>query len=110
MLDTRHEYRALEEAILGVIGSMDKPSSPAGRPSSAYNRLFGRPRHARTVPRRILAVLLDDLRRVAERYLTPGQASTAVVTGAGLVRQRCAGGPGTAGTVGRLRQIPSTWR
>jgi Zn-dependent M16 (insulinase) family peptidase len=85
MLDTRHEYRALEEAILGVIGSMDKPSSPAGEAKQHFhNRLFGRSHATRELFRqRILAVSLDDLRRVAEQYLTPGQASTAVVTGAG---------------------------
>ena len=85
MLDTRHEYRALEEAILGVIGSMDKPSSPAGEAKQHFhNRLFGRSHATRELFRqRILAVTLDDLRRVAEQYLTPGQASTAVVTGVG---------------------------
>jgi Zn-dependent M16 (insulinase) family peptidase len=85
MLDTRHEYRALEEAILGVIGSMDKPSSPAGEAKQHFhNRLFGRSHATRELFRqRILAVTLDDLRRVAETYLKPGQASTAVVTGAG---------------------------
>ena len=29
-LDNRHDSSALEEAILGVIGSIDKPGSPAG--------------------------------------------------------------------------------
>jgi Zn-dependent M16 (insulinase) family peptidase len=84
MLDSRHEYRALEEAILGVIGSMDKPSSPAGEAKQHFhNRLFGRSHAMREEFRqRILGVTLDDLRRVTERYLTPGLASTAVVTGA----------------------------
>ena len=43
MLEARHEAQALDEAILGVIGSMDKPSSPAGEAKqNFYNRLFGR--------------------------------------------------------------------
>lgn len=84
MLDSRHEYRALEEAILGVIGSMDKPSSPAGEAKQHFhNRLFGRTHAMREQFRqRILAVTLDDLRRVTEHYLKPERASTAVVTGA----------------------------
>ncbi len=85
MLDTQHEYRALEEAILGVIGSMDKPSSPAGEAKQHFhNRLFGRSHATREQFRqRILAVSLDDLRRVTETYLKPELASTAVVTHAG---------------------------
>jgi Zn-dependent M16 (insulinase) family peptidase len=85
MLDTRHDYRALEEAILGVIGSMDKPSSPAGEAKQHFhNRLFGRSHATRELFRqRILAVSLEDLRRVTATYLTPAQASTAVVTGSG---------------------------
>jgi Zn-dependent M16 (insulinase) family peptidase len=82
MLETPHEYRALEEAILGVIGSMDKPSSPAGEAKQHFhNRLFGRSHDQRELFRRqILAVSLDDLRRVTETYLQPELASTAVVT------------------------------
>jgi Zn-dependent M16 (insulinase) family peptidase len=84
MLDSTHNYRALEEAILGVIGSMDKPSSPAGEAKQHFhNRLFGRSHEMREEFRqRILAVTLDDLRRVTERYLGPDLASTVVVTGA----------------------------
>jgi Zn-dependent M16 (insulinase) family peptidase len=82
MLDTAHEYRALEEAILGVIGSMDKPGSPAGEAKQHFhNRLFGRTHDQRELFRQhILAVSLDDLRRVTETYLQPELASTAVVT------------------------------
>ncbi len=85
MLDTHHHYRALEEAILGVIGSMDKPSSPAGEAKQHFhNRLFGRSHATRELFRqRILAVSLDDLRRVTDTYLKPELASTAVVTNQG---------------------------
>ncbi len=85
MLDTHHEYRALEEAILGVIGSMDKPSSPAGEAKQHFhNRLFGRSHATREQFRqRILAVSLDDLRRVTDTYLKPELASTAIVTNSG---------------------------
>ncbi len=82
MLDTKHEYRVLEEAILGVIGSLDKPGSPAGEAKHHFhNRLAGRSHQQRQVFRqKILDVSLDDLQRVTQTYLQPGQASTAVIT------------------------------
>jgi Zn-dependent M16 (insulinase) family peptidase len=82
MLDNRHEYRALEESILGVIGSLDKPSSPAGEAKQHFhNRLFGRNHDQREQFRaEILAVSLDDLRRVTSTYLRPELASTAIIT------------------------------
>ncbi|MEH6518968.1 MAG: insulinase family protein [Halioglobus sp.] len=82
MLDESHEYRPLEEAILGVIGSLDKPSSPAGEAKQHFhNMLFGRTHaHREEFRQRILDVSLDDLRRVTETYLKPELASTAVIT------------------------------
>ncbi len=82
LLESKHDYRALEEAILGVIGSMDKPSSPAGEAKHHFhNRLFGRTHAQREALRAgILAVTLDDLKRVTETYLRPELASTAVVS------------------------------
>jgi Zn-dependent M16 (insulinase) family peptidase len=78
------EQRQLEEAILGIIGSLDKPSSPAGEAKQHFhNRLFGRTHDQREVFRQqVLSVSADDLRRVAETYLTPENASTAVITSA----------------------------
>lgn len=83
LLEEKHEPRQLEEAILGVIGSIDRPGSPAGEARDAfYNELYGRtPEQRQAVRRRILIVTLDDLRRVTEEYLNPGLASVAVVTG-----------------------------
>ena len=87
LLNSKLEYQALEEAILGVIGSMDKPSSPAGEAKQHFhNRLFGRSHDQRELFRQqILAVSLDDLQRVAATYLQPAMASTAVVTNSGQV-------------------------
>ncbi|HHO60078.1 MAG TPA: peptidase M16, partial [Thiotrichales bacterium] len=84
MLNNAHEERQLEEAILGVIGSMDKPGSPAGEARSAFhNALHGRSREKlQAYRKRILAVTIDDLKRVTERYLKQGEASTAVITSA----------------------------
>ena len=77
--------QALEEAILGVIGSIDKPGSPAGEAKSTYQaELFGRSRELREQFRnRVVAVTLADLKRVAATYLIPEKASIAVITHAG---------------------------
>jgi presequence protease len=71
----------LEEAILGLIASMDKPGSPAGEAITACYALL----HARTpafrslLRERLLAVSLDDLKRVADVYLRQQKPSKAVV-------------------------------
>lgn len=82
LLNEKHEWRQVEEAILGVIGSLDKPSSPAGEAKDAFhNALYGRTPEQRQAQRqRILAVTLADLQRVGETYLRPERASTAVIT------------------------------
>jgi hypothetical protein len=82
MLEGSHEYRALEEAILGVIGSLDKPGSPAGEAKQHFhNRLFGRTHEQRERFRQqVLEVSLEDLLRVSGTYLKPELASTAVIT------------------------------
>jgi Zn-dependent M16 (insulinase) family peptidase len=84
MLDKAHDERQLEEAILGVIGGMDKPGSPAGEARSAFhNELHGRSREKLQLFRqRVLEVSIDDLKRVTEKYLKNGEASIAVITSA----------------------------
>lgn len=83
--ETNHSWQAVEEAILGVIGSIDKPGSPAGEAKSTYQaELFGRTREKRELFRnRVLQVTAEDLKRVARTYLRPEAASVAVVTHAG---------------------------
>jgi len=82
LLENTHDRRALEESILGVIGSLDKPSSPAGEAKQHFhNRLFGRTHEQREQFReRVLGVTLADLKRVGETYLRPESGSTAVVS------------------------------
>lgn len=82
LLTSTHEAEQLEQAILGVIGSLDKPASPAGEAKQAFhNELFGRsPEQRRRFRSRVLAVKLEDLLRVARTYLQPEHASIAVVT------------------------------
>ena len=77
-----HEARQLEEAILGVFGSLDKPGSPAGEAKEAYyNELYGRSLEYRKRYRnRVLNVTLADLQRVGASYLLPELASTGIIT------------------------------
>lgn len=71
----------LEEAILGLIAGMDKPGSPAGEAISAcYALLHKRSPAFRTQLRaQILAVTLDDLKRIVAQYLLNHKAVKAVV-------------------------------
>ena len=82
LLDTPPPPEKVEEAILGVVGSIDKPSSPAGRAKQHHHDLFfGRtPEVLNAFRQSVLEVSSADLIRVAERYLTPEKASTAVVS------------------------------
>lgn len=82
MLNHEHSASQLEEAILGVISSMDKPGSPAGEAKSAfYNQLFGRTAEFRRKQRQaILQVTLDDLVRVTRQYFVEQPASIGVLT------------------------------
>ncbi len=77
-----HSDAQLEEAILGVIGSMDKPGSPAGEAKHTFHlELFGYNRELRQQHRnRVLAVTVADLQRVAARYLINENISTAIVS------------------------------
>lgn len=82
LLSTKHEPRQLEEAILGVIGGIDKPGSPSGEAKKAFHSaLYGRtPDLRRDFRSRVLGVTIDDLRRVGETYLVPDRASIAVIS------------------------------
>ena len=90
MLTGKHEWRLVEEAILGVVSNIDKPGSPAGEARQAFhNELHGRSREKLQAFRQnVLKVTLDDLKRVTETYLRPDKASTAVITNAATLEQR----------------------
>ena len=77
-----HEFRLLEEAILSVIGDIDRPDSPAGEAiGTFFGALHGRDAAQRRRFRRaILEVTLEDLKRVSHEYLVPETASTAVLS------------------------------
>ena len=78
----QHQWQAVEEAILGVVSSIDKPGSPAGDAKNTFHaELNGRTREKRELFRnRVRAVRLDDLLRVADTYLREDLCSTAIIT------------------------------
>ncbi len=82
LLDTEHPENKLEEAVMGVISSIDKPGSPSGEAKQAFhNELFGRDAEQRRRFRtRVLAVKMADLKHVAQTYLADKEASVAVIT------------------------------
>ncbi len=86
----KHEWRQVEEAILGVIGGLDKPGSPAGEAKQAFhNKLHGRtPEKLNAFRQAVLAVKLEDLQRVAASYLQKEKASTAVITNTATLAEK----------------------
>ena len=85
MIKTSHSKDELEQAILGVISTLDKPSSPAGEAKQHFhNTLFGRTTEQRKEFRqRVLEVNITDLQRVTETYLNSHPSSTVIITNAG---------------------------
>jgi len=81
-LAANHEPQRLEQSILGVIRGLDAPRTPAGSAIHAfYDELDGRtPEVRRAFRESVLATSLDDVQRVAERYLVPADSATAAVT------------------------------
>jgi Zn-dependent M16 (insulinase) family peptidase len=82
LTEGRHEERQLEEAILRVLGDIDRPESPAGEAIGAYfGTRHGRtPAYRRALRRAVMGVGSDDLMRVSEKYLSVDTASVAVVS------------------------------
>ncbi|MDA0697291.1 insulinase family protein [Acinetobacter venetianus] len=81
LLNTEQQPHQLEEAILGLVASMDKPGSPAGEAITAcYALLHARtPKFRRLLRERLLNVNLDDVKRVATQYLLEQTPVKAVV-------------------------------
>ena len=76
----------IEEAILGVVGSLDKPGSPAGEAIRTFhNELSGRSKESYSEFRsRVLAVDESKLKAICDHYLRQQSAHTAVITNAEL--------------------------
>ncbi|MCD0159503.1 insulinase family protein, partial [Deinococcus sp. 6GRE01] len=82
-LDTPLGQRELTEAILGASKVLDPLTSPdtAGRMRFYSDQAGYTPDVQEAFKTRLLAVTLDDLRRVMDTWLTPDRAAYAVVTG-----------------------------
>ena len=89
MMNTSHATRALEEAVLGVISSLDKPTSPAGTAKQAfYNELFGRDREQRARFRKnVLSVTIEELKSVTEKYLANTEPAMGLITSKAMVNE-----------------------
>lgn len=81
LLTTKHDDEQLTEAILGIIAGMDKPGSPAGEAvKSCFSELHERDQAWQQAMRaKILAVTIDDLKRVAMTYLKDKQHTKATL-------------------------------
>lgn len=81
LMNTEQQAYQLEEAILGLVSSMDKPGSPAGEAiGSCYALLHGRrPAFRKQMRERLLQVTLEDIKRVAKQYLIDQNPTKAVV-------------------------------
>ena len=84
LINADHEQLPLEEAILSVVASLDKPGSPAGEARRHFHdQLFGLQKaHREAFRAGVINTTLDDLRRVAKTYLLDAEASTAVISNA----------------------------
>ena len=74
----------VDEAILNVISAMDKPGSPAGEMKKAYfQKLYGRSYDVRMAYRQgVISTTVEELRELADKYLSAENYSTAVLTSA----------------------------
>ncbi|UNU74062.1 insulinase family protein [Moraxella nasovis] len=81
VLDGNHDDEKLEEAIMGIIAGMDKPASPAGEAvKSCFSDLHQRTQAWQQAFRaKILAVSIDDLKRVTKTYLKDKPYQRAVI-------------------------------
>ena len=81
LLNDAKDEGLVEQSILGIIGSMDRPSSPAGEAKLIHHALkAGRTPERRLAYRQgLLAVTLSDVKRVVQTYLVSGEGKKAVV-------------------------------
>jgi Zn-dependent M16 (insulinase) family peptidase len=81
ILNDAKDESLVEQSILGIIGSMDRPSSPAGEAKSIHHALKAGRTPARRLAYRqgLLAVTLADVKRVIETYLLNVDGKKAVL-------------------------------
>ena len=81
LLNDAKDESLVEQSILGIIGSMDRPSSPAGEAKLIHHALKAGRTPARRLAYRqgLLAVTLADVKRVIRTYLLQGEGQKAVL-------------------------------
>ena len=81
LLDMKNGEHLVEQSVLGLIGSLDRPGSPAGEARQCYHMdRSGRSYTIRqTFRERLLACRWADVQRVAAQYLSNGQGHRAVI-------------------------------
>lgn len=81
ILNDAKDESLVEQSILGIIGSMDRPSSPAGEAKSIHHALKAGRTPARRLAYRqgLLSVTLGDVKRVIEHYLLGVDGKKAVL-------------------------------
>jgi len=81
ILNDAKDEGLVEQSILGIIGSMDRPSSPAGEAKLIHHALkAGRTPERRLAYRQgLLSVTLADVKRVIETYLLSTEGKKAVL-------------------------------
>jgi hypothetical protein len=81
ILNEAKDESLVEQSILGIIGSMDRPSSPAGEAKLIHHALKSGRTPARRLAYRqgLLAVTLADVKRVIETYLLGNEGKKAVL-------------------------------
>jgi Zn-dependent M16 (insulinase) family peptidase len=81
ILNSAKDESLVEQSILGIIGSMDRPSSPAGEAKLIHHALkAGRTPERRLAYRQaLLAVTLADVKHVIETYLLSKEGKKAVL-------------------------------
>ncbi len=82
LLSDAFKQSHIDEAILNVISSLDKPGSPAGEARKHfYQNLHGKSHlFLMTYRQGVLTTTIDDLREVAQKYIVADKASSAVLT------------------------------
>jgi Zn-dependent M16 (insulinase) family peptidase len=81
ILNDAKDESLVEQSILGIIGSMDRPSSPAGEAKLIHHALKSGRTPARRLAYRqgLLAVTLADVKRVIETYISGVEGKKAVL-------------------------------
>ena len=93
-IETDISDQMMEESILGIISSMDRPGSPAGEAKQDFhNKRYGRTdAQQREYRQAIMSVDGKDLKRVCEKWLLDKPHSVAVVTHQGQAEEAISAG------------------